>query len=92
MKKRKKGTFTIINSKGLHTRPSAELVKCAASFNSKINIYYRNFIVNGKSILGILMLAAGKGSKMVVEAIGEDANAAVKTILKLAKKKFNMKY
>lgn len=90
--KKRKATFKIINSKGLHTRPSAELVKCASSFNSQINLYYRNFIVNGKSILGILMLAAGRGSKIVVEAIGDDADKAVKTILKLAKKQFNIKY
>lgn len=88
----KKGCFVVINDKGLHTRPSTELVKCAALFNSKINLSYRNFVVNGKSLLGILMLAAGKGAKIKIEAIGEDADTAVKTILKLAKNKFNIKY
>lgn len=89
---KKKGTFKIINDKGLHTRPSTELVKCAASFNSKINLYYRNFVVNGKSLLGILMLAAGKGAKIKVEADGDDAKNAVDAILSLAKNKFNIKY
>lgn len=85
-------TFIIENDKGLHTRPSTELVKCASHFNCKINLHYRNFIVNCKSLLGILMLAAGKGSKIKIEAEGEDANLAVKTILKLAKNKFNIRY
>lgn len=89
---RKKATFVVINEKGLHTRPSTELVKCTNSFNSKINIYYRNYAVNGKSLLGILMLAAGKGSKIVVEAEGDDAESAIQAILKLAKNKFNIRY
>lgn len=87
-----KATFVIVNDKGLHTRPSTELVKCASSFNCKINLHYRNFIVNCKSLLGILMLAAGRGSKIKIEAIGDDADLAVKTILKLVKNKFNIKY
>lgn len=89
---RKKGTFTVINEKGLHTRPSTELVRCTNSFNSKINIYYRNYVVNAKSLLGILMLAAEKGAKIMVEAIGDDADIAVQTIIKLAKNKFNIRY
>ncbi|KPK32534.1 MAG: phosphocarrier protein HPr [Chlamydiae bacterium SM23_39] len=90
--KKREGFFKVINSKGLHTRPSTELVKCAASFNSKIKLRYRNFVVNGKSLLGILMLAAGRGAKIKVEAMGADADTAVKTILKLAKRQFNIKY
>ena len=89
---RKKATFTVINDKGLHTRPSTELVRCTNSFNSKIHIYYRNYVVNAKSLLGILMLAAGKGAKIVVEAIGDDAELAIQTILTLAKNKFNIRY
>ncbi len=96
MAKKKKdslsATFIIENDKGLHTRPSTELVKCASGFNCKINLHYRNFIVNCKSLLGILMLAANKGSKIKIEAEGEDAELAIKTILKLVKNKFNIKY
>ena len=91
-KERKRATFVVINDKGLHTRPSTELVKCTNSFNSKINILYRNYIVNGKSLLGILMLAAGKGAKIEIEAEGDDAEIAIKTILNLAKNRFNIKY
>ena len=92
MKKKAKAVFTVRNIKGLHTRPSAELVKCAASFDSQISLSYRNYIVNAKSILGILMLAAGRGAKVAVEATGNDADEAVSTLLHLAQNQFNMKY
>ena len=59
---------------------------------TQINIYYRNYVVNGKSLLGILMLAAGKGAKIGVEAVGDDADVAIKAILNLAKNKFNIRY
>lgn len=84
--------FVVKNEKGLHTRPSTELVKCSSSFNSKINLYYRNYVVNAKSLLGILMLAAGKGAKIKIEAVGLDAKKAIEAILSLANNKFNIKY
>jgi phosphocarrier protein HPr len=87
-----KGMFVVLNDKGLHTRPSTELVKCAGNFESEIHLTYRNFEVNAKSILGILMLAAEKGAKISIEAVGVDAEAAVNAILKLAQRKFNIKY
>lgn len=86
------GRFVVMNEKGLHTRPSTELVKCAAGFSSKVNLFYRDLSVNAKSLLGILMLAAARGSKITVEAEGEDAQLAVDTILKLAQNKFYIKY
>lgn len=92
MKNKAKDVFVVLNDKGLHTRPSTELVKCAANFNSQVNLSYRNYVVNAKSILGILMLAAERGAKVIVEAIGEDAEAAVAAIIKLAKNRFNIKY
>lgn len=85
-------TFTVVNEKGLHTRPSTELVKCATSFKSQVTLMYQNFTVNAKSLLGILMLAASRGAKIKVEAVGEDAEMAVKSILNLARNKFNIKY
>lgn len=87
-----KGTFTVINDKGLHTRPSTELVKCAASFKAQVNLRYQKEIVNAKSLLGILMLAATRGSKIHVEAFGEDAELAVASILELAQNKFNIRH
>jgi phosphocarrier protein HPr len=92
MKNKAKAVFVVLNDKGLHTRPSTALVKCAANFNCQVSLSYRNYVVNGKSILGVLMLAAERGARVSVEAIGEDAAAAVEAILKLAKNKFNIKY
>ena len=87
-----KASFIIINDKGLHTRPSTELVKCASSYKAKVNLIYQNVTVNAKSLLGILMLAASRGAKIKVEAEGEDAEQAVSSIVMLAKNKFYIKY
>lgn len=92
MKKKAKAVFVVLNDKGLHTRPSTELVKCAARFNAHVQLSYRNYVVNAKSILGILMLAAERGAKVYVEAVGDDAEKAVKAITKLAKNRFNIDY
>jgi phosphocarrier protein HPr len=87
-----KGQFVVLNDKGLHTRPSTELVKCAISFSSQIMLYYRNYTVNAKSLLGILMLAAERGAKINIEALGADAIEAVEAITGLAKNKFHISY
>jgi phosphocarrier protein HPr len=92
MTKKAKGVFTVLNDKGLHTRPSTEIVKCAAHFHSQIHLSYRDFVVNAKSILGILMMAAGCGSKIKVEAVGDDAEEALAALLALAKKRFHVAY
>jgi len=87
-----KGVFVIRNDRGLHTRPSTELVKCASRFKSEIFLNYQRNEVNAKSILGILMLAAAKGAKVKISANGADAEAAVTAILDLAENNFNIKY
>lgn len=87
-----KDVFTIMNDKGLHTRPATELVRCASSYKSSITLNYQDLVVNAKSLLGILMLAAAKGAKIHVEAEGEDAGEAIQAILNLAKGKFNINY
>lgn len=87
-----KGVFVVRNDRGLHTRPSTEIVKCAAAFKSDVKLLYQKQAVNAKSLLGILMLAAAKGSKIAVEAIGEDAEEAVESLVNLAEKRFNMNY
>lgn len=92
MKKKVKGSFIILNEKGLHTRPSTALVKCAANFTSQIQLKYRDYKVNAKSLLGILMLTAERGSKIIIEAVGDDAQAAVDAILTLSQNRFNIKY
>jgi phosphocarrier protein len=85
-------SFIVINEKGLHTRPSTELVKCASSFISRVSLQYQDLNVNAKSLLGILMLAAVRGAKITVEAVGVDAEEAVKSILELANNKFYIQY
>ena len=87
-----KGKFVVSNDRGLHTRPSAELVKCASSFKSKVYLIYQKHSVNAKSLLGILMLAATKGAKVGVEAEGEDAEEAVQSIISLAENNFYIEY
>lgn len=91
-KKAAKGFFVVSNDKGLHTRPSTELVKCATAFKSQVHLTYQNIVVNAKSLLGILTLAASRGARIDVEAVGDDAELAVETILKLAKNKFYIHY
>lgn len=87
-----KGTFVVRNDRGLHTRPSTELVKCASGFKSEIMLHYQRNEVNAKSILGILMLAAAKGAKIRITASGADADAALCAIIDLAENKFNISY
>lgn len=87
-----KGVFVVRNDRGLHTRPSTEIVKCAANFKSNVFLRYQKHQVNAKSLLGILMLAAVKGARIGVEAVGVDAEEAVESLLNLARNKFNINY
>ena len=91
-KSKVKGCFTVANDRGLHTRPSTEIVKCATAFKSEVILAYQENQVNAKSILGVLMLAAAKGAKIRIEAVGVDANEAVSSLITLAHNKFNIKY
>ncbi|MCE2969488.1 MAG: HPr family phosphocarrier protein [Burkholderiales bacterium] len=72
--------FTIGNKLGLHARPSAQLTQVAGRFASEIHIARNGRRVNAKSIMGVLMLAAGQGSTVTVDAQGADAEAAVAAI------------
>jgi len=81
-------TFTIRNRLGLHARAAALLVKTANHFASEITIEKDGLEVNGKSIMGILMLAASKGSKITLKAEGKDAVQAVKTLGELIENRF----
>jgi phosphocarrier protein HPr len=87
-----KAIFVVGNDRGLHTRPSTEIVKCASSFKCEVKLTYQKIEVDAKSLLGILMLAATKGAKIAVSAKGVDADAAVKSLLLLAKNNFNIQY
>ena len=78
----------ILNKNGLHARPAAEIVKAAARFKADITISREDIEVNGKSIMGVMMLAAECGSTIVLRASGPDAGAAVDAIETLVNGKF----
>lgn len=67
----------IVNKLGIHARPAAEIVKTAARFKSSITIVRDEMEVNGKSIMGVMMLAAECGATILIRAEGEDADAAL---------------
>ena len=81
-------TFTIRNRLGLHARAAALLVKTANGFNANVMIEKDGVEVNGKSIMGILMLAASRGTKITLRVDGIDAGEALQTLGKLIENKF----
>ncbi|HMM54869.1 MAG TPA: HPr family phosphocarrier protein [Candidatus Desulfobacillus sp.] len=78
----------IVNQLGLHARASAKLTQAATAFSSDIWLERNGRRVNAKSIMGVMMLAAGKGATLVIDAEGVDAEAALQAILKLIADKF----
>lgn len=78
----------IRNALGLHARAAAAFVKVANRYRSEIIVYKDDVSVNGKSIMGVLMLAAAKGSSIDVSAEGEDDNQALDELGKLIEDKF----
>jgi phosphocarrier protein HPr len=82
-------TVTIRNAYGLHARPAAQFVKLANRFQSDIFVRKQELEVNGKSIMGMMMLAAECGSDIVIRAAGDDAGAAVRELAELVDHKFN---
>jgi phosphocarrier protein HPr len=81
-------TVTIANRNGLHARPAAEIVKMAAKYKAEITLVRDDLEVNGKSIMGVMMLAAEYGSTLVLRATGPDAEDAVGALAKLIESKF----
>lgn len=81
--------LAIINARGLHARASAKFVKLAAGFSAKISVTRDDQTVPGTSIMGLMMLGAGPGSTIHVEADGPDADAALSAISALVAGKFN---
>ncbi len=80
--------FTISNELGLHARAAAAFVKIANRFRSNITVKKESIAVNGKSIMGVLMLAAAKGTKIEIIADGDDAEQAINELSKLIEDKF----
>ena len=79
----------IQNKLGIHARPAALLVQEASKYTSKIEFEVDGTRVNGKSIMGVMMLAAAHGSRMIVIASGDDAEAAVRGIRALIEGRFD---
>ncbi|MBM3887736.1 MAG: HPr family phosphocarrier protein [Verrucomicrobia bacterium] len=80
---------TVSNKLGIHARPAALFVKTAGRFNSDITVEKDGERVPGKSIMALMMLAAGKGSRLQITAEGDDAAEALDELLKLFREKFN---
>ena len=79
----------IINKLGLHARASAKLTQVASGFKCEVWLLRNGRRVNAKSIMGVMMLAAGKGSTVTIDAEGEDADAALDALQKLIADKFD---
>lgn len=83
-----KADAEIINKLGLHARASAKLTQLASSFPCEVWLERNGRRVNAKSIMGVMMLAAGKGSNVIVDTDGEQADAALAAILALIADRF----
>lgn len=80
---------TIINKLGLHARPAMSFVDTASGFKSDIKVTKDGQVVDGKSIMQLMMLAATAGSELHIEAEGPDAEEAVAALIKLVNSKFD---
>jgi len=78
-----KKKLTVKNQQGLHARPAALFVQVANKYDSKVTVRRDDEEVNGKSIMGILMLGAEKGSQIVIEVEGDDAETAILELEKI---------
>ncbi len=81
-------SVTIVNKLGIHARPAAEIVKLASRFRSDITLVRDDLEVNGKSIMGVIMLAAERGATVVLRAEGEDSDAALDALSALVADRF----
>ena len=81
--------LTIVNRLGLHARPSAMFVKTASRFKCEIWVEKDGERVNGKSIMGLMMLAAGQGSKLLITCEGTDCDKAVTELEQIVQRKFD---
>ncbi len=81
--------LVVINKLGIHARPAAMFVKVANQFTCTVLVERDGEQVNGKSIMGLMMLAAGPGTKLIVSCEGDDSHAALDAIEALIKRKFD---
>jgi len=83
-----KAEAEIVNKLGLHARASAKLTQVASRFGAEVWLSRDGRLVNAKSIMGVMMLAAGQGSRVLVETEGKDADDAMAAILALIAERF----
>ncbi len=88
MKKDTSVELTIINERGLHARAAANFVKAIDGLNAEVTVERLGQIVDGNSIMGLMMLAASKGTSIKISATGEDAATAIKNLTNLINNKF----
>lgn len=81
-------SITIVNKLGLHARAATKLVTCASGFDAEIRVVRDTYSVNAKSIMGVLTLAAAKGTELVIETEGPDENDAMDAIAALIDGRF----
>ena len=86
-----KTKIEIINKLGLHARAAAKFVQTTSAFNSEVVVRYNDKEVNGKSIMGIMMLAASKGNTIEIQAVGSDEKQAIEALVKLISDRFDEK-
>jgi phosphocarrier protein len=84
-------TFVIINSLGLHARAAAQLVQTANRFRSEVLVEKDGMEVNGKSIMGVLTLAAARGAQITVSAEGDDSDQVLQALAKIIESGFGEK-
>ena len=84
-----KKEITIINRLGLHARPAAMFVRIATRYRSEVWVKKEDEEINGKSIMGLMMLAAGQGSKLLIRCEGPDADKVMEELEELIQQKFN---
>jgi phosphocarrier protein HPr len=82
-------TVTIVNLRGLHARAAAKFVKTAGQYDAQITVARQDNEVSGLSIMGLMMLAAGKGSEIEIRAAGNQAQAALDALTALIAAKFD---
>ena len=78
----------IPNRKGLHARASAQFVRIASGFNAEVKVTREGHTVGGTSIMGLMMLAAGQGHSILIEAEGAEAKPAIEALIALVENKF----
>jgi phosphocarrier protein HPr len=81
--------ITIINKLGLHARAAAKFVSCTSAFSSKILVGQEGGLVDGKSIMSIMMLAAAKGTVLQIQVEGSDEQAALTALIELIENRFD---